>query len=102
MMDFSQLAVSIDMQRNGSVVMIRPHIENPTPLSLHYRMAIKQSSSSGHSGINQDGEVQSGAPGNSVTLSMPEGATCQVHLEVFQNDTLLKSVEGSCSDASVD
>ncbi|MDB5983442.1 MAG: Uncharacterized protein JWQ69_4457 [Pseudomonas sp.] len=97
MMDFSQLAVSIDMQRDGGIVMIRPHIENPTPLSLHYRMAVQQSSSSGTSGIHQKGEVQSGVPGNSVSLSMPAGATCQVHLEVFQNDTLLKAIDASCS-----
>jgi hypothetical protein len=29
MMDFSQLAVSIDTQRSSGIVMIRPHIEPP-------------------------------------------------------------------------
>ncbi|MDB6143868.1 MAG: Uncharacterized protein JWP80_2912 [Pseudomonas sp.] len=102
MMDFSQLAVSIDMQRNGGVVIIRPHIENPTPVSLQYRMAVQQSSSSGNSGIHQQGDVQSGMPGNSVSLNMPAGATCQVHLEVFQNDTLLKTIDGSCGGTSTE
>lgn len=99
MMDVSQLAVSIDMQRLGGVVIIRPHIENPTPLTLHYRMAVQQSSASGNAGMSQEGEVQSGVSGNSVSLNMPAGATCQVHLEIFQNDTLLKAIDGSCSDA---
>lgn len=102
MMDFSQLAVSIDMQRDAGSVLIRPHIENPTPLSVQYRMAVQQSSASGTSGIHQQGEVQSGVPGNSVRLSMPAGATCQVHLEVFQNDTLLKAVDASCSETSTE
>jgi hypothetical protein len=100
MMDVSQLAVSIDMQRTGAIVMIRPHIENPTPVSLQYRMVVQQSSASGNSGIHQEGEVHSGVLGNSVSLSMPSGATCQVHLEVFQNDTLLKAIDGSCGGTS--
>ena len=100
MMDFSQLTVSIEMQRNAGIVMIRPHIENPTPLSLQYRMTVRQSSSNGSAGIRQQGEVQSGVSSNGVSLSMPEGATCQVHLEIFQNDTLLKEIDSSCSGPS--
>lgn len=100
MIDVSHLAVSIDMQRQGGIVMIRPHIESPTPVSLQYRMAVQQSSPSGNAGIHQEGEVQSGVPANSVSLNMPQGATCLVHLEVFQNDTLLKAVDGECSGAS--
>jgi hypothetical protein len=100
MMDFSQLAVSIDLQRDHGTVMIRPHIENPVPLSLQYRMAVQQVSASGTSGIHQQGDVQSGVPANSVRLTMPAGATCLVHLEVFQNDTLLKAVDASCGTAT--
>ncbi|MGV8917245.1 MAG: curli-like amyloid fiber formation chaperone CsgH [Pseudomonas sp.] len=96
MMDFSQLAVSIDTQRNGGVVMVRPHIENPTPLTLQYRMTVRQNSAGGTSSINQQGDIQSGVMSSSVTLSMPAGATCQVHLEVFEQDVLVKAVDGSC------
>ncbi len=102
MMDVSQLAVSIDIQRTDGIVMIRPHIENPTPVSLHYRMAVQQNSASGNAGIHQQGEVHSGVLGNSVSLSMPSGATCQVHLEVFENDTLLKAIDGSCGGTATE
>ncbi|MDB6048708.1 MAG: hypothetical protein JWR17_1454 [Pseudomonas sp.] len=95
-MDFSQLAVSIDTQRNGAIVMIRPHMENPTPLTLQYRLTVRQSGAGGNSFINQQGDIQSGAPSSSVRLSLPAGATCQVHLEVLQEKTLIKQVEGSC------
>jgi hypothetical protein len=98
MIDVSQLVVSIDMQRQDGIVIIRPHIENPTPLSLHYRIAVQQNSASGSAGINQEGEVRSGAPANSVSLNMPHGASCLVHLEVFQNGTLVQAVDGTCSD----
>ena len=98
MIDLSQLAVSIDMQRHGGVVIIRPHIENPTPLSLHYRMAVQQNSASGRAGISQEGEVRSGVPANSISLNMPQGASCLVHLEVFQNGTLIEAVNGACSE----
>lgn len=96
MMDFSQLAVSIDTQRNDGIVLIRPRMENPTPLTLQYRMTVTQHSVGGDSTINQKGEIQSGAPSSSVRLSLPAGATCQVHLEVFQQDRLVKAIEGSC------
>ena len=96
MMDFSQLAVSIDTQRNGGVVMIRPHIENPTPLTLQYRMTVSQSSAAGNSTINQQGDIQNGTPSSSVRLSLPAGATCQVRLEIFQNETLVKEVVDAC------
>lgn len=97
MMDFSQMAVSIDMQRQGASVMIRPHIENPTPVSLQYRMLVKQISVNGNSEINQAGDVQSGVAGNTVSLNIPEGADCRVHLEIYQHDTLIKAVDRSCS-----
>ena len=99
-MDFSQLGVSIEMQRSGAIVMIRPHIKNPTPLSLQYRMVVRQSSSNGSADISQNGEVQSGVASSAVSLSMPKDATCQVHLEIFQNDTLLREIDSSCSGAS--
>lgn len=98
-MDFSQLAVSIDTQRHGAMVVIRPHIDNPFPLTLQYRMTVSQSSAHGTSSINQQGEVQSGVAGNSVSLNLPADGTCQVHLQVFQQDTLLKEVDGSCKGA---
>ena len=78
MMDVSQLAVSVDTQRHGAMVVIRPHIENPVPLTLQYRMTVSQ---------------------KSVSLNLPAGGTCQVHLQVFQQDTLVKEVDSACGGA---
>lgn len=100
MMDFSQLAVTIDSQRNGAMVMIRPHIENPVPLTLQYRMTVSQRSVHGTSSINQQGDVRSGVPANSVSISLPSGAKCQVHLELFQQNALVKEIDSDCSGAS--
>jgi hypothetical protein len=102
MMDLSQLAVSIDTQRNDGIVMIRPHIDNPTPLTLQYRLTVRQHSAGGDSSINQQGDIQTGIPSASVRLSLPAGATCQVHLEVFQQNALLKEIENSCEGTSVE
>ena len=100
MMDFSQLAVTIDAQRHGAVVVIRPHIENPVPLTLQYRMTVQQSSANGTSSINQQGDVQSGVPANTVTLNMPADATCNVHLQVYRDNYLIKEVDSACSDSA--
>lgn len=99
MMDFSQLAVSIDAQRNGAMVVIRPHIDNPTTAALHYRMTVTQRSSGNTSNINQAGELQNGSAANSISLSVPQGATCTVHLEVFHGDALVQAVDGACDGA---
>ena len=99
MMDVSQLAVSIDTQRHGAMVVIRPHIENPVPLTLQYRMTVSQKSVNGTSSINQQGDVQSGVLANSVSLNLPAGGTCQVHLQVFQENTLVKEVDSACEGA---
>lgn len=98
-MDFSQLAVAIDAQRHGAMVVIRPHIDNPTTAALHYRMTVTQSSAGNTSNINQAGELQNGSGANSISLSLPPGATCTVHLEVFQGAALLKAVDGACDGA---
>jgi hypothetical protein len=102
MMDVSQLAVSIDTQRNGAIMMIRPHIDNPTPLTLQYRLTVRQRSAGGNSSINQQGDIQTGISSASVRLSLPAGATCQIHLEVFQQNALLREVEGSCEGPSAE
>jgi hypothetical protein len=102
MMDFSQLAVSIDVQRSDSTVMIRPRIDNPTPVFLHYRMAVQQRGPSGNSVINQQGDVQNGVAANSVTMTLASGTRCEVQLQVFQDQTLLKTVEGSCGGGSAE
>ncbi len=96
MIDISQLSLSIDAQRHGEAVLIRPQLQSPTPLTLQYRMTVRQSSASGTSSINQSGDLQSGAAGSLVTLSMPSGASCQVHLQVFQDDKLLKEADSDC------
>ena len=98
-MDFSQLAVAIDAQRHGAMVVIRPHIDNPTTAALHYRMTVTQRSAGNTSNINQAGELQNGSGANSISLSLPPGATCTVHLEVFQGAALLKAVDGACDGA---
>ncbi|WP_040259302.1 curli-like amyloid fiber formation chaperone CsgH [Pseudomonas massiliensis] len=98
MIDYSQLAVSIDTQRDGGIVVIRPHLENPTPLTLRYQLKVSQSSSGGTSEIVQGGELQSGSAGSIVHLSLPEGAVCKVHLSVFDQQALVKAVDRQCED----
>jgi hypothetical protein len=99
MMDFKQLVVTVDAQRNGSTVVIRPHLENPAPLTLQYRMTVRQISAQGTSAINQQGDLQNGIAANSVSLNLPAEATCQVHLEVFDRTTLIKAVDSDCGEA---
>lgn len=96
MIDFSQLAVSIDTHREGAAVLIRPHIENPVPLTLHYRLSVSQRSAAGTSNINQQGDIATGASFSTVRLSLPSGATCVVRLEVLQDDVTVKAVEQRC------
>lgn len=96
MIDYSQLAVSIDTQRDGGVVVIRPHIENPAPLTLRYQMKVSQSSTAGTSEIFQGGELQSGVEGSVIRLSLPEGAVCRVQLSVFDQQALVKAVDRPC------
>lgn len=96
MIDISQLSVSIDAQRQGEAVLIRPRLKNPTPLTLQYRMTVSQRSASGTSSINQSGDLQSGNNASLISLSMPADATCQVHLEVFQDERLVKTVDSDC------
>ena len=97
MIDLSQLVVAIDTHREGAMVSIRPHIENPIPLTLRYKMAVSQRSLAGTSSINQQGDIQTGAPGSFVQLSIPPQATCNIHLELFQEDVLVKSIDQNCS-----
>ena len=97
MMDFSQLAVSIDAHRNGEMVLIRPQLDNPLPLTLQYKLSVRQRGANGESNISQRGEVQSGvASGTTISMTVPAGADCVVHLEVFKDDVLVKAVERSC------
>jgi hypothetical protein len=96
MIDYSQLAVSIDTERDGGIVVIRPHLENPTPLTLRYQMKVSQSSSGGTSEIVQGGELQSGIAGSIVRLSLPPGAVCNVHLSIFDQQALVKAVGRQC------
>ena len=96
MIDISQLVVSIDTQRNGEAVLIRPQLQSPTPLTLQYRMSVRQSSSNGTSSISQSGDLQSGTSSSVVQISLPSGATCQIHLEVLQDNQLLKQLDRDC------
>ncbi|SQF99762.1 Uncharacterised protein [Paucimonas lemoignei] len=96
MIDISQLSVSIDAQRQGEAVLIRPRLQNPTPLTLQYRMTVSQRSASGTSSVNQSGDLQTGNTGSLISLSMPVDAICQVHLEVFQGDQLVKTADSDC------
>ena len=102
MMDLSQLVVSIDSQRNGETVIMRPHIENPTPLTLQYRLTVQQRSAGGQSSVNQQGDIQSGTSSSSVSLSLPAGATCQVFLQVLEQNTVVKEIEQPCEGGAVE
>ena len=59
-------------------------------------MTVRQSSAQGTSAIDQQGDVQSGVLANSVCLTLAADATCQVHLEVFDQTRLLKAVDSDC------
>ncbi|WP_296187324.1 curli-like amyloid fiber formation chaperone CsgH [Pseudomonas sp. UBA1879] len=98
MIDLSQLVVAIDTHREGTAVLIRPHIENPTPLTLRYHMAVNQSSAAGTSSISQQGDLQTGASSSVVRLSIPPEAACTIHLDVFQDGVLVKSLDKSCDE----
>ena len=96
MIDISQMVVSLDTQRHGETVLISPQLQNPTPLTLQYRLSVRQSSSNGTSSINQSGDLQSGSSSSVVQISLPSGATCQIHLEVLQDNQLLKQLDQDC------
>jgi hypothetical protein len=96
MMDFSHMVVTVDTQRDGHTVVIRPSLQNPAALTLQYRMTVRQSSTQGTSAIDQQGDLQSGVLANSVSLTLAADATCQVHLEVFDQTRLLKAVDSDC------
>lgn len=96
MIDVSELVVSIDTQRHGETVLIQPQLESPTPLTLQYRLTIRQSSARGTSSINQSGDLQSGRSSSVVSMSLPSGATCEVHLDVLHDNQVLKQVDSSC------
>nr|WP_224789748.1 hypothetical protein [Pseudomonas fluorescens] len=96
-MDYSQLAVAIDTEYRDTAVLIRPRIDNPVPLTLGYRLTISQTMGGNTSRINQQGELHTGEASSSVRLSLPGGGTCLVHLEVFEQDTLIKTVERDCA-----
>ena len=100
MIDLSQLVVAIDTHREGTAVLIRPYIENPTPLTLQYRMAVSQRSTAGTSSINQQGDLQTGASPSLVRLSIPPEAACNIRLELFQDGVMIKAVDKSCDGAS--
>jgi len=96
MIDLSQLALSIDAHRDGTAVIISPHIENPTPLTLRYRMVVSQHSGGNTSNVSQQGDIETGLTPSSVRLSLPTGATCTVHLEVLQGDQTVKALDQRC------
>lgn len=102
MMDFSQLVVSIDSQRDGEIVIIRPHIDNPTPLTLQYRLTVLKHSAGGQSKASQQGDIQTGTSLSSVSVSLPPGGTCQVQLQVLAQNTLIREIERSCADTFVE
>ncbi|MCF7535316.1 curli-like amyloid fiber formation chaperone CsgH [Pseudomonas petrae] len=95
-----KLVVTVDAQRSGSTAVIRPHLENPAPLTLQYRMTVRQISAQGTSTINQQGDLQNGVPANSVSLNLRAEATCQVHLDVFDQSTLIKALDSDCGETT--
>ncbi|WP_213878961.1 curli-like amyloid fiber formation chaperone CsgH [Pseudomonas sp. dw_358] len=99
MIDISQLVISLGMQRHGDMVLIRPQLQNPTPMSLRYRLAVRQQSAAGTSSIGQQGELRTGQDPVLVRLSVPAGARCTVHLEVFEQDLLIRTIDEACAPA---
>lgn len=97
MVDYSQLAVAIDTEYRNTAVLIRPRIDNPVPLTLGYRLTISQTRDGNTSNIKQQGELQTGVASSSVQLGLPGNGTCLVHLEVFDTQTLVKSVDRACA-----
>lgn len=102
MMDLSHLVVSIDSQRNGEIVIIRPRIDNPTPLTLQYRMTVQKHSPSGQSSSNQQGDFETGTTMASVSVNLPADATCQVHLQVLEQNTVIKEIDSACDGSSAE
>lgn len=97
MVDYSQLAVAIDTEYQDTAVLIRPRIDNPVPLTLRYRLTISQTQNGNTSNIKQQGDLQTGVASSSVQLGLPGNGTCLVHLEVFDADTPIKSVDRDCA-----
>jgi hypothetical protein len=94
--DVSQMSIAIDAQRQGQVVLIRPQLQNPTPLTLQYRMTVRTGGASGTSSVSQAGDLQTG-PGNAVvSLSLPAGGTCEIRLQVFDGTALVKEATSGC------
>ncbi|MDO7912485.1 curli-like amyloid fiber formation chaperone CsgH [Pseudomonas monteilii] len=97
-MDYSHLTVSIDTERSDNAVLIRPRIDNPVPLTLGYRMTIRQDSGGNTSSINQQGQLQTGQASSSVRLGLvADGGSCSVHLEVFADQTLITAIDRDCA-----
>lgn len=96
-MDYSHLTVSIDTERSDNAVLIRPRIDNPEPLTLGYRMTIRQDSGGNTSSINQQGQLQTGQASSSVRLGLADGGSCSVHLEVFADQTLITAIDRDCA-----
>jgi hypothetical protein len=98
MIDAAQAVISINTQRQGEVVVIRPQLHSPTPLTLQYRMTVRRNSANGTSSIDQSGTLQNDNTASLISLSMPAGASCQVHLEVYQNDRQVQQIDSDCSN----
>ncbi|MDR3412067.1 MAG: curli-like amyloid fiber formation chaperone CsgH [Formivibrio sp.] len=102
MMDLSHLVVSIDSHRNGEMVIIRPRIDNPTPLTLQYRLTVQKRSASGQSSSSQQGDFQTGTAMASVSVNLPADATCQVNLQVLQQNTVIREIESACDGTAAE
>ncbi|WP_219859003.1 curli-like amyloid fiber formation chaperone CsgH [Pseudomonas entomophila] len=96
-MDYSHLTVSIDTERSDNAVLIRPRIDNPVPLTLGYRMTIRQDRGGNTSSIDQQGQLQTGQASSSVRLGWVDGGSCSVHLEVFADQTLITAIDRDCA-----
>ncbi|WNW14397.1 curli-like amyloid fiber formation chaperone CsgH (plasmid) [Pseudomonas sp. DTU_2021_1001937_2_SI_NGA_ILE_001] len=97
MIDLAQLVVSLDTQRVGDMLQIRPHLESPPALTLQYRLTVRQNGPAGTSSLSQSGELHSGETSSAlVQLSLPPGATCLAHLDLLQDGQLLKQLDGPC------
>lgn len=96
MIDFSQLVASIELQRQGNIVIIRPHIENPVPITFQYRLEITQHGPGGASNIHQQGNIRPDSTPASVRLVVSPEASCYSHLQVLYQDEIVKDISQLC------
>jgi hypothetical protein len=60
---------------------------------------VTQRGSAGTSSINQEGQIDTGGAASFIRLSVPAGASCSAHLELFQEQTQVAVMDRACEAA---